>query len=195
MRTLTKLQATPEGDWLQTLRGRQFWVLEPKPEQIDVLEIALVLSRIPRFLGHTHACFPAYSVAQHSVLVSRLCPNFPLAGLLHDVHETYVGDITTPVKRSMHRSGRASLRTITEAIDMCISEVFKVPISQLWSDEVKRADLVALATEARDLMAAPPEPWGCLHGIEPAAEAITPVEAREAERMFLARFIELKSAG
>lgn len=47
---------------------------------------------------------------------------------------------------------------------------------------VKRADMVALATEKRDLMPTHPETWPCLNGIEPAPFAIparTPVEARE----------------
>lgn len=62
----------------------------------EIKEIARSLARIRRFTGHS-----PLSVAQHSVLVSRLVPQrgiYPLAGLLHDAQEAYVGDVSTPVK-------------------------------------------------------------------------------------------------
>jgi hypothetical protein len=52
---------------------------------------------------HTYFCegFGAHnSVAQHSYLVSKLCPKHGLCGLLHDASEAYLCDISSPVKRS-----------------------------------------------------------------------------------------------
>lgn len=89
--------------WLQTHSGIAFDLLEPRAEDVRLDDIALALSRINRFAGHTHMA--GYNVAQHSYLVMDLMPqhcspHLKLAALLHDAHEAYTGDITTPV--SMH---------------------------------------------------------------------------------------------
>ncbi|KMK68560.1 hypothetical protein [Puniceibacterium sp. IMCC21224] len=55
------------------------------------------LSKINRFNGRTPE---PWSVAAHSVLVSQLCPPELAAwGLLHDAHEVFLGDLTTPAVR------------------------------------------------------------------------------------------------
>ena len=58
---------------------------------------------------------------------------------------------------------------------------------------VVEADTVLLATEARDLMAPPPAPWGL--GVEPLPERIVPWEAERAEREYLACYEELAAGG
>jgi hypothetical protein len=67
----------PHGDdssWCQVgQRGRQFWPLDPLPEDVHIEDVAYGLSRISRFGGHTIG--EPYSVAQHSVLVSRALPD------------------------------------------------------------------------------------------------------------------------
>lgn len=64
---------------------------EPK----DMAAIAYRLSYINRFNGSV-GC---YTVAQHSVLVAQQLPDqLKLSGLLHDVSEAYLGDITRPLK-------------------------------------------------------------------------------------------------
>lgn len=45
-------------------------------------------------------------------------------------------------------------------------------LSPVLPPSVKHADLVALATEKRDLMPWHPEPWPCLQGITPAPHTI-----------------------
>ncbi|MGY9046302.1 MAG: hypothetical protein ACKVKF_04330 [Rhodobacterales bacterium] len=56
--------------------------------------IADGLSKINRFNGRTPG---TWSVAAHSVIVSRLCPpDLEAWGLLHDAHEVFLGDITSP---------------------------------------------------------------------------------------------------
>jgi hypothetical protein len=41
------------GDWIQTYSGKAFWPLDPKPEDIDMVDIAHALSNKCRYQGHT----------------------------------------------------------------------------------------------------------------------------------------------
>jgi hypothetical protein len=67
-----------------------------RPEDVSVELIASRLAQINRYAG---ALPHPFSDAAHSVLVSYLCPEDPLAGLLHDTAEAFVGDVISPVKR------------------------------------------------------------------------------------------------
>lgn len=89
----------PDAPWMQMFTGRAVELLDPKPSQIVLQNIATSLSRIPRFNGHTVLPF---SVAQHSCLCDDLLPNgmHPadrLWVLLHDAHEYPTGDTISPM--------------------------------------------------------------------------------------------------
>ena len=91
--------ATRKGDWFVTYSGKQFWPLDPQPQDVCVRDIAHHLSLVCRFGGavRTH-----YSVAQHSLIVADILPpRLKLRGLLHDATEAYVGDMVRPLKRFM----------------------------------------------------------------------------------------------
>lgn len=82
-----------------TRSGVRFDVLNPRPEDVRLDDIAHSLSHLCRFVGHTDRF---YSVAEHSVLVSQLCDDeAAVFGLLHDAAEAYVGDLASPVKRQV----------------------------------------------------------------------------------------------
>lgn len=184
--------------WKQTLRGRVFMPLEPRPGDFDIEEIACVLSRLVRFGGHTRRDLSTYSVAEHSVRVSHACdPADALEGLLHDGAEAFVSDVTAPVKEAMralqgswHGSRRSPFDVIEDGICRAMAERFGLRFP--WPPSVKRADLVLLATEARDLMAPPPQPWGLPY--EPLPGRIEPWAPERAEAEFLLRFAELVGA-
>lgn len=84
-----------------TYSGLEFDPAHPRSNQISLLDIAVGLSRVPRFVGHL---IQPYSVAHHSIYVSQLLEQsncsveVQLQGLLHDASEAYTGDIPTPVK-------------------------------------------------------------------------------------------------
>lgn len=87
------------GGCIDTFTGGKFWPLDPRPEEIDIRDIAHALSLQCRYLGHAKEF---YSVAQHSRIVAGLAsgPN-KLWGLLHDAAEAYIGDMVRPIKGQM----------------------------------------------------------------------------------------------
>lgn len=170
--------------WIQTASGGRFFPVDPRPEDIDIREIAHALSMICRFNGH---CMNFYSVAQHSVLVSRLVESeYAVAGLLHDAAEAYLGDVTRPLKAELR-----AYRALEERVEWVIAGKFDID----WNDpqrvaNVKTADDWALAIERRDIMAPSPHEWGDLphHEDYPRIHPLPPLEARVA---FEARCVEL----
>lgn len=95
----------PVGPWLQTLGGGALDLCDPKPEQICFRTIARVLSRVPRFGGHTEN--GVLSVGQHCLEGASAMRRdghseaAQVAFLLHDAHEAYIGDIATPVAQAL----------------------------------------------------------------------------------------------
>jgi len=167
-------------DWIQTYTGRKFFPLAPRAADIDIRDIAHALSLNCRFNGH---CRKFYSVAEHSVRVSRALPReHALWGLLHDAGEAYLTDVPRPVKGQMRQFVDIEDRLL-EVIVRHFGLSFPMP------EPVRHFDEALLATEGRDLMAPPPEPWKL--DAAPLAERIDPWIAEEAERVFLERFDEL----
>lgn len=95
-----------KGDYIRTYTGKKFYILDPRPEDIDVVDVAHALSLKCRFSGH---CKTFYSVAQHSLYVAYGVFSLPdefndikgdlcLWGLLHDLAEAYLPDTPRPIK-------------------------------------------------------------------------------------------------
>ena len=87
-----------------TYTGIQMNPLQPKPEQIEIRDIAHALSLICRGGGHVKHF---YSVAQHCLAcaeearVRGYSVRVQLGNLLHDGSEAYIADVTRPVKQQM----------------------------------------------------------------------------------------------
>lgn len=133
-----------KGGWICTYTGKRFYPLDPRPEDIDINDIIHALSQLCRFAGH---CSSFYSVAQHCVLVSLMCPEEDaLWGLLHDASEAYLIDVPSPLKKcpefAFYREAEAKLMAV-------ICDTFKLGRDE--PPSVKLADKRILATEARDL--------------------------------------------
>jgi hypothetical protein len=188
-----------KGDWFQTFKGRKVWPLDPRPGDADLDEIIHALSNICRFNGHVPVF---YSVAQHSVLVSRCVaevwpnknwPYLALEGLFHDAPEAYLGDVIRPLKRSGALTGgyfEAEVewgRVIAEMIGLDPSRLASI------DPAVKVADDRLLLAERRDLMPNPErrDEWREI-AYEPYAKKIIPVPPVEAEAMFRAEYEKLK---
>ncbi len=178
-----------KGDWFQTVSGRVFWPFDPRPEDVTLEDVAHALAMECRFGNHTPTF---YSVAQHSVLVSRLvAPSIAMYGLLHDAHEAYMGDMTRPVKNSMGQgltNYTLACGRVQKAIEMALGVV-----EPDWGtlELVKLADNIALATEKRDLLVDGPGKWKPLP--PPAHETIKPWTFEWAREAFMFRFREIKA--
>lgn len=165
-----------------TASGNYFNFIEPAGNAVLVTDIAHALSHVCRFAGHTREF---YSVAQHSVLASRIVPpEDALAALFHDATEAYIGDVARPLKQLLpdYKAIEARLQ----------ADIFaKLGLPAELPASVKRADLILLATEQRDLMPAHDDEWALIADVEPLAERIEPWSCWVACTMFLDRYREL----
>lgn len=169
--------------WEETFTGVSYYPTDPHVEDINIEDIAHHLALQCRFNG---ACKVFYSVAQHSVLVSKLCKNYPLWGLLHDAAEAYLGDLVRPVK---YNSELGYLYKSIEKLNMW-AIINKFNLEPVEPAEVKVADDILLATEARDLMRSGGANWNLTQ--LPLQEKIQAWTWQRAEMEFLERFLELK---
>lgn len=173
---------TDRGPWTSTYSGGRFYPLDPSIEDIELIDIAAALSKLCRFNGH---CERFYSVAEHSVRLSRMFRDPAKArwGLMHDAAEAYIGDIVRPLKRSLK-----GISHIEDRILLCVAHKFNLPPTIY--DAVHEADERMCSTEKRDLFVRaedwpdmlPPYEWKL-----PMRE----VGPDESMRWFLHRFKEL----
>lgn len=168
--------------YVSTYLGNRFYPGAARIDDVSIEDIAHGLAFQCRFNGQTRTF---YSVAQHSLLVAGLVPaRLRLAALLHDAAEAYLGDMVKPLKAAFPEFSR-----LEERVMAIIGEHFGV--SGFAEPAIKRADLIALATEKRDLMPQSNEPWETLAGISPLPTRILPLAPHDAKAAFLERFGEL----
>lgn len=123
--------------------GRRFFYENPKPNQLTLEDIVWSISRLPRFLGHTNG--PVYSVGQHSCVTHDLAPiHCKREALGHDMVESVVGDCPSPLKDLL-----PGYRDKELSAEQMLAKRFKWQYP--FPADVKRVDLIALATEMRDL--------------------------------------------
>lgn len=168
-----------------TLSGQRVNLLNPDPSTIKIVDISAGLSNCCRFVGQL-ANF--YSVAQHSVVVSRIVhPRLALYGLLHDATEAYMHDLGPAVKNLVG----SLYRPIEDQLQEVIFRAYGLPpLSAEDKAHLKWADRQANAAEIRHFGIAPAEPLlvGLDHMLD---EPIIPLDPRPARICFTTRFDEL----
>ena len=84
--------------WMQTWTGRAFDLLVPRVEDVCIVDMARGLGA----LRYVNATKRPLAIAEHSVCMSLWVPPvFAKEALLHDGHEAYINDITTPVSHAL----------------------------------------------------------------------------------------------
>lgn len=170
-----------------TYTGRRVDIPAPGPGQISITDVATHLSRIPRFAGATQH---PWCVAAHSLHCAALAeaegasPAAQLAALLHDAHEAYCSDIPSPFKAAVFErtGGLSALRVVENTLQAAVlHQLGALHHLQAHASQVKRWDLISLATERRDLMhpAASAEPWPWLQGLEADGRPIPSLRGME----------------
>lgn len=181
--------------YILTRSGKQFSFSSPSPDAVVLDDVAYALAAINRFTGHT--VYP-YSVAQHSVAVSQYLEatgaelRVQLAGLLHDAHEAYFGDIAAPLKAFLGVGAQE------DRIQEVVGKAFAMPLTMLKHPQVKQADLVALAVERDVLMPQDVETWSILSSVTAEMKARMPkpypaASVAAAAQTFIARYEQLMS--
>lgn len=176
--------------YIQTFSGRAVTVDNPKVEDIDIVDIAHALSNQCRYGGHAHFF---YSVAEHSLLVSELVPEYmALEALLHDASEAYMVDVPRPVKMLL-----SDYKTLENRLHEVIAAKFGTNFPH--DPEVKRMDDAILFVE-RDRLLGPlldpslDEYWGPQEAkshVIPFRPTITGMPPAVAKSRFLQRFEQL----
>jgi 5'-deoxynucleotidase YfbR-like HD superfamily hydrolase len=170
-----------EDAWIRTYTGGKVYYFHPEKSKIDIEDVAHSLSLLCRFNGATKEF---YSVAQHSVFVAEAVknaggsPDDIYSALLHDASEAFISDVPSPFKKFFPGFKKAEVR-----MEKWLAEKFKFkfPYSQI----VKDYDLVALATEMRDLMNV------CDNKTlktKPLNEKIKPLNPNKAKQLFLKKY-------
>jgi uncharacterized protein len=168
------------GDWIQLHNGAPFWPLDPRPEEIDIETIAHALSMLCRFGGHATRF---YSVAEHSVYVSRMVPPVDaLWALLHDATEAYLVDLPRPIKGML-----PGYKAAEDRLMGVIAERFG--LTQDMPVSVKDADWRMLFTERDQVMHPSLIPWETKG--KPYDLTITGLPPEAARVAFLTRFEDL----
>ncbi len=140
--------------YIITYTGIEFLLHGEGIDQFKLEDIAHSLSMQCRFTGHTKHF---YSVAQHSVLMSRYVedPDCKIMALFHDAVEAYIGDLATPLKRRI-----PEYRKIEEEIEERLFMWLGINVDPYIKLLVKMLDIRILLTE-RDtlLLCSLGEPW------------------------------------
>lgn len=171
---MTPTMTPTAAPWIVTCTGHELDLLNPAPGAITGPGLAHALAQLNRFTGHA---LRPYSVAEHSLLVVEICErefglnpatlrgtNGLLAALLHDAHEAYSGDLNTPAKGIVGPAWAA----FEHRLEHAVRAAFAVRVASFdHAALIKRADLIALATERRDLLPASPTPWPMLADVQP----------------------------
>lgn len=154
--------------WILTANGHSFDLQYGNQTQVVIADIAHALAQINRFTGH---CRRPFSVAEHSLLVAEIVDRLlthdihaRLAGLMHDAHEAYIGDLSSPAKSVVGDAWHV----LEHRMERTVRSAFALHGAAFtWQRVVKQADLIALATERQQLMPASPGLWECLVHVTP----------------------------
>jgi 5'-deoxynucleotidase YfbR-like HD superfamily hydrolase len=189
------------GKYMHTSNGKKYWPMDPRPEEVHIEVVAHHLATRCRYNGAVqHPIFRSrifYSVAEHSVLVSRYIeevlrkPEYALEGLLHDGSEAYNGDLIRPLKYDpIFREPFKVVEELNEA-----AGASRFALVYPYPQEVKIADEAVTNAEIAQIVPKDPNEdftTGKLHDDSRMAPyEIVMLDPFAAKEQFLMRFEEL----
>ena len=195
-----KGQPKPARAWQRMLSGRRLDLLDPSPIDVEIADIAQGLARVARWNGQTHGDH-AFSVAQHSLVVENIVAatgasaKLRLLALLHDAPEYVIGDMISPFKATLGDD----YKSVESRLEAAIHLRFSLPPhpSPTEKTEIKKADRIAAFFEATLLAgfsdAEARQFFGSPRGVTAEGLPLSPLPAREVERLFLARFAQIEA--
>jgi hypothetical protein len=163
---------------IRTATGKYVNPLKLRAADIAIKDVAHHLAHLCRYTG---ACPHFYSVAQHSVLVSKYLREagasveLQMAGLLHDAGEAYFNDLASPVKHDPRMAWYRDAEHEATRLIFCV-----VGINPDLLAATKQADDAVFHNEAVT--------WW--HN----ARLITPLEPLNARHQFMFTYTLLKDA-
>ncbi len=141
--------------YIELVTGNKFFYNAPT---WDIGAIAHALGQQCRYTGQ---CLKFYSVAEHSVLVSRIMEDLklgdPMEGLMHDAVESVLSDIARPAKNLLK-----DYKALDKALDGSMRKAFALPDKM--TDGCIKADALALLHEALVLMPSKGAEWDDICG-------------------------------
>lgn len=148
--------------WMLTATGRTFDLQFIQEGGVSIDDVAHHLAQINRYTG---AARRPYSVAEHSLLVVEILRMYGvvdrrvlLLGLMHDAHEAYTNDISTPVKSVVGPAWSAFENRVQHVV---LSHFGLLTTNAAHHDAIKWADMVALRTERKQLLPPGGPVWPC----------------------------------
>ena len=165
------------GEWMRTRSGGRFYPADPRPEEVQILDIASGLARECRYGGQMRGF---YTVAEHSILVAQVLPEeLQLQGLLHDAPEAWLRDMVRPAKILLPQYSE-----LEDRVWAAVAARFGLPLEP--DPRVKQADDAVLLAEKAQLFPSERDDWS-VKG-EPANVHVFGFGHEMAERLFLEKF-------
>ncbi|MEY5099132.1 MAG: hypothetical protein RJA36_1851 [Pseudomonadota bacterium] len=184
--------------WILTAHGNGIDLHYTRPEHMVLADVAHSLAQINRFTGHAQR---PYSVAEHSLLVLDIVEHLfapasvhcRLAALMHDAHEAYIGDISTPLKHTLGETWAL----VEHRMERALRSAWGLHTAAYeHRDAIKQADLIALATERAQIMPPSPTLWQSLVHIQPVpwVDLMSPERCKMTWRDWRDRFADAVDA-
>ena len=165
---------------MRTRSGGRFFPSNPRPEDIEILDLASGIARECRYGGQMPGW---YSVAEHSLLVAQILPEpLKFQGLMHDAPEGLIRDMTRPNKVLL-----ADYRELEDRVWLAVASRFGLPYEL--HPLVKVADDAVLLAERMQLFPDDRDDWS-IKGT-PADVTVTQMPYDVAEAEFLTMFHHL----
>jgi hypothetical protein len=174
--------------YILTFSGVEFTLRDKSTGTFRLKDIARSLSMQCRYTGHVKQF---YSVAEHSVLMSRYAdhPDIRAVALFHDAVEAYVGDLVSPLKRLL-----PLYKEIEDDIERRLFKWLGINTEPYIKQLVKVLDIRMVLTERNMLLNGTAPRW-------PEDEVATPLDVgikcwspAEAEKEFMKQVESLNMA-